>query len=73
MNIAMFWAAHKHTPPIMDRVAQYIAPTFLPYLSMTHLPIRTPKNAPAWNTPLVAPMRELAFPLSPGFSIDQRE
>ena len=48
MNMAMFWAAQRHTPPIIDSVAQYITPTFLPYLSITQLPIKTPKNAPAF-------------------------
>jgi hypothetical protein len=48
MNMAMFWAAQRHTPPIIDSVAQYITPTFLPYLSITQLPTKTPKNAPAF-------------------------
>jgi hypothetical protein len=49
MNMAMFCAAHKQTPPIIDSVAQYITPTFLPHLSITQLPIKTPKNAPAFH------------------------
>jgi hypothetical protein len=43
----MFCDAQRSTPPKMDRDEQYMTPPLRPHLSITQLPTRIPKKAPA--------------------------